>query len=75
MSRRSAAPASQAAAAAEFPGWRAWPSSAGRWWATRATRRKRPAGAPAEWAMTVDADTLDQLREVIAHQDQLAGSG
>lgn len=56
-------------------GWHAWRSSAGRWWATRTALRKRPADAPAEWAMTVDANTADGIREVIEQQQMLARSG
>lgn len=74
MSRRAAPRGSLAVQVAaiedDFPGWHAWPSSAGRCWATRTGSRRRPPGAGADWAMTVDGDTPDQLREAIAAQDR-----
>jgi hypothetical protein len=55
----------------QFPGWYAWKSSAGRYWATRTgSLRRRPKGAPAEWAMTVDADDTTELRVVLGRQDE-----
>lgn len=59
----------------DFPGWHPWRSSAGRFWATRTARRRRPRGAGAEWAMTVDGDTADQLRQALAAQEQDGGYG
>ncbi len=56
--------------AGEFPGWRPWVSDAGRCWATR--RGRQPARPPEWWAMTVDADNPDGLRNAIAEQDRLA---
>ena len=56
--------------AGEFPGWHPWVSDAGRWWATRSGRQ--PIGRPEGWAMTVDADDADALREAIAEQERLA---
>lgn len=50
-------------------GWKAWRSSAGRYWATRTRNRVKPPGAPAEWALTVDGDTPEDLRAEIARQD------
>ncbi len=54
----------------EFPGWHPWVSSGARWWATRKGRHL--ADPPEWWAMTVDADTADELREAIARQERLA---
>jgi hypothetical protein len=56
--------------AEEFPDWRPWVSDAGRWWATR--RGRRPTDPPEWWAMTVDADDADGLREAIAEQERLS---
>lgn len=56
--------------AEEFSGWRPWLSDAGRWWATR--RGRQPVHPPEWWAMTVDADDADGLREAIAEQERLA---
>lgn len=56
--------------AGEFPGWRPWVSDAGRWWATR--RGRRPADPPEWWAMTVDADDEEGLRNAIADQERPA---
>jgi hypothetical protein len=52
----------------DFPGWHAWRSSAGRFWATRMERRRRPDDAPVQWALTVDGDTPDDLRRALAAQ-------
>jgi hypothetical protein len=57
----------------DFPGWQPWRSSAGRWWAVRQGRAAPPPDAPAEWARTVDADTLEGLRAVLSGQEELAG--
>ena len=57
----------------QFPGWQPWRSDAGRFWAARmGTLPRRP---PARFAMTVDGDTPDQLREAIAEQERLVDSG
>jgi hypothetical protein len=56
--------------AEEFPGWHPWVSSGGRWWATR--KGAQPADLPRGWAMTVDADDPQGLREAVALQEQLA---
>lgn len=56
--------------AGDFPGWCPWISSAGRWWATR--RGGLPAELPGWWAMTVDADDVEGLRNAIAEQERLA---
>jgi hypothetical protein len=54
-----------------FPGWRAWRSDAGRLWATRTgAKRRRPPRAPAEWAMTVDADDTAAMRAVLVQQEE-----
>jgi hypothetical protein len=54
----------------EFAGWHPWVSSGGRCWATR--KGSRPADAPGWWAMTVDADDPEGLRQAIAQQEQHA---
>lgn len=54
----------------EYQGWHPWVSDGGRCWATR--KGPRPVGAPGGWAMTVDADTPDGLRQEIAAQERLA---
>jgi hypothetical protein len=56
--------------AREFPGWRPWVSDSGRCWATRGGRQ--PVTPPEWWAMTVDADDPDGLRQAIAEQETLA---
>ena len=56
----------------DYPGWHPWRSSAGRFWATRISRRRRPPDAPAAWAMTIDADTPGELRDALAAQEQMA---
>ena len=62
----------------EFPGWHSWRSSAGRYWATRTSRRKKPPAdemtfdASVTWAMTVDGDTPEKLRDAIAAQEASA---
>jgi hypothetical protein len=56
---------------AQFPGWHVWPSSAGRWWATRTgivlDRRALGDGR----AMTIDADDTEALRAQLARQSRL----
>lgn len=56
--------------AREFPGWTIWRSDAGRWWATRhqpLTAAQRDAG----YAMTIDADDPEGLREQLLDQRDL----
>ena len=55
----------------EHPGWHAWRSAGGRLWATRMVRH-RPDDAPDAYAMTIDAETPDELRAALAAQDGLA---
>ena len=50
----------------QYPGWRPFRSDAGRWWASRVGRR--PHNPPAWFAMTVDGDDLEQLREALGRQ-------
>jgi hypothetical protein len=57
----------------DYPGWQPWRSSAGRCWAVRRSGSRPPAGAPVEWARTVDADTPEELRAVLAGQEGLTG--
>jgi hypothetical protein len=54
----------------EFAGWHPWVSGGGRWWATR--KGSQPADPPEWWAMTVDADDAEGLRETISRQEQLS---
>jgi len=49
----------------DYPGWNPWQSSAGRWWAARTGR------PPSGGAMTVDADTPDELRAALSEQERL----
>lgn len=57
----------------QFPGWHAWQSDAGRFWAARTgTLPRHPPGG---FAMTVDGDTPDQLRQAIAEQEERAVPG
>ncbi|MBP2704353.1 hypothetical protein JOL79_11070 [Microbispora sp. RL4-1S] len=55
----------------ECPGWRLWRSDVGRFWATR-EQRFPPAAEAAGAERTVDADTLDELAQVVAEQDAQA---
>jgi hypothetical protein len=55
----------------DYPGWQPWRSSAGRCWAVRRSGSRPSAGAPAEWARTVDADTPEGLRAVLGRQEGL----
>jgi hypothetical protein len=55
----------------QFPGWNPWRSDAGRFWATR--KGRYPARPPGGYAMTLDGDTPDQLREAIAEQEKHVG--
>ena len=54
----------------EFADWHPWVSSGGRCWATR--KSSRPADPPEWWAMTLDADDAQGLREAIIEQEQHA---
>jgi hypothetical protein len=56
----------------EFAGWHPWLSSGGRWWATR--KGSQPADPPEWWAMTVDGDDAEGLRNAISRQEQHADS-
>jgi hypothetical protein len=54
---------------ADFAGWHAWPSDAGRCWATR--RSRPPAGTVlGAVVMTVDGDDPDQLRAAIEAEEE-----
>jgi hypothetical protein len=55
--------------AAAYPDWHIWRSQAGRWWATRVGRVAAwdTHGDP-DFAMTIDADSLDQLAQELAYQ-------
>ena len=65
-----------AAIGRQFPGWHAWTSSAGRFWATRTgPNRRRPDCAPPEWALTVDADTPAKLEQALLEQEAGAPPG
>jgi hypothetical protein len=46
----------------DYPGWNPWQSDAGRWWAARTGR-------------TVDGDTPDELRAVLAEQESPGSDG
>jgi hypothetical protein len=56
---------------AEFPGWRIWRSSAGRWWATRTGSVLRHDALGTGRVMTVDADDEQDMREELASQARL----
>jgi hypothetical protein len=60
----------------EFPGWHPWRSSTGRYWASRIAAREKPPeltfDASVTWAMTVDGDDPEQLRDAIAAQEASA---
>lgn len=61
---------------AEYPGWHAWLSSAGRYWASRVTHRRKPSDLPLDesvtWAMTVDGDNEAELRKALEAQEAAA---
>ncbi len=59
-----------AAVSQEFPGWHAWRSSAGRYWATRRGNLS-PAEQSPDWYMTIDADDEAGLRDALRQQEQL----
>lgn len=67
MNARRRAPRPGAALEADFPGWRVWRSSEGRWWAVR-TGRRAQYGRDAV-PMTVDADDEDGLRLILQSHD------
>jgi hypothetical protein len=52
----------------DYPDWHVWRSQAGRWWATRLGHNQPASHRDPEFAMTVDADTVGELREALAHQ-------
>jgi len=57
--------------AAEFPGWRIWRSSAGRWWATRTGSVLQREALGTGRVMTVDADDEQSMRQELAAQARL----
>jgi hypothetical protein len=63
----------------DFPGWHAWRSNAGRYWASRVAHRRKPDELPFDesvtWAMTVDGDDSAQLRRAIEEQEALEDTG
>ena len=63
----------QAAAELEvqFPGWHVWPSSAGRWWATRTGTVLDRDHLGDGRVMTIDADDMQTLRAQLARQSRL----
>jgi hypothetical protein len=61
-----------AAISQEFPGWHAWRSSAGRYWATRRGNLSL-ADHCHDWYMTVDADDEAGLRDALRRQERLTG--
>jgi hypothetical protein len=56
----------------DFPGWHAWRSSTGRYWATRRGNLSSP-GYGSDWCMTIDADDEAGLRDVLRKQELLTG--
>jgi hypothetical protein len=56
---------------AQFPGWHVWPSSAGRWWATRTGPVTGRDSFGAGRVMTVDADDMETLRAQLDRQSRL----
>ena len=56
---------------AQFPGWHVWPSSAGRWWATRTGTVLDRDDLGAGRVMTIDADDTETLRAQLARQSRL----
>jgi hypothetical protein len=55
----------------QFPGWHVWPSSAGRWWATRTGAVLDREALGAGRVMTVDADDTETLRAQLVRQSRL----
>lgn len=49
--------------------WAIWISSAGRYWATRRGKIQIPDKAHPGWAMTIDADSITQLEQLISEQE------
>ena len=56
---------------AQFPGWHVWPSSAGRWWATRTGTVLDRDALGAGRVMTIDADDTGSLRDQLERQSRL----
>jgi hypothetical protein len=56
---------------AEFPGWHVWRSNVGRWWATRSGRVLRREELGAGRVMTLDADDVSGLRNLLRTQARL----
>ena len=56
---------------AQFPGWHIWPSSAGRWWATRTGPVAGRDSFGAGRVMTVDPDDMETLRAQLDRQSRL----
>jgi hypothetical protein len=56
---------------AQFPGWHVWPSSAGRWWATRTGTVLDRDALGAGRVMTIDADDPETLRDQLVRQSRL----
>jgi hypothetical protein len=57
--------------ASEFSGWHIWNSAAGRWWATRRGNARLSHDHDPDWSMTVDGDTLDELRISLQSQEEM----
>jgi hypothetical protein len=68
-----------AAISIDYPGWHAWRSTAGRWWASRVSDREKPPDLPLDesvaWAMTVSGDDETQLRAALEAQESGAPPG
>jgi hypothetical protein len=56
---------------ADFPGWHVWRSNAGRWWATRTGAVLRREDLGTGRVMTVDADDVGSLRNLLLAQSRL----
>jgi|HubBroStandDraft_6_1064221.scaffolds.fasta_scaffold1626313_2 hypothetical protein len=56
---------------ADFPGWHVWPSSAGRWWATRTGIVLDRDALGEGRVMTIDADDPEALRDQLTRQSRL----
>jgi hypothetical protein len=55
--------------AAGYPDWHIWQSQAGRWWATRVGRVAAwDTHDDPDFAMTIDADSLEQLAKELEYQ-------
>lgn len=58
----------------EFAGrWSIWRSDAGRWYATRLTRSLTRAEMDRGLIMTASGENAEELRELLAVQERLAG--